>query len=417
LPAFSARRFKSPDSHWWPAYFWLWNDSLDPEVLIEQLHDMFLHDARSVCPVPMPPEFPYLSEGFFQRVRLVVEEAARLGMSYWLYDEGGWPSGNACGRVLQLRPDLVAKVMRLENGAWVPSEVPRFASLEEAGTRLRHPDTDLLDPETALTFIETTYAAYERAVGEHFARTIMFAFTDEPAFRPVKPGEEVPWTRGLEEDFRRSFGYSILDRLNAFSHSSSRLSSRDKEARIDFFDWVSRRFRASFLDTLRDWCRRRGLVLTGHLGGEHEALGALEHGFGNVLLALGGMDAPGIDVISRQIFPGKENPEFVKYASSIAHQKGSTDAAADEVDRRLPVCPRGDHLGDLILSPLHTRSLHARDTSHPRPSESPLEVYATSPQVHSSPRLRPLPLTMRPPTCLACLRSGNRSTPKEMNRR
>jgi len=307
---------------------------LDPEVLIEQLHDMFLHDARSVCPVPMPPEFepenfnnqmdpPYLSEGFFQRVRLVVEEAARLGMSYWLYDEGGWPSGNACGRLLHLRPDLVAKVMRLENGAWVPGEVPRFASLEEAGTRLRHPDTDLLDPETALTFMETTYAAYESAVGEHFARTIMFAFTDEPAFRPVKPGEEVPWTRGLEEDFRRSFGYSILDRLNVFSHSSSRLSSRDKEARIDFFDWVSRRFRASFLDTLRDWCRRRGLVLTGHLGGEHEALGALEHGFGNVLLALGGMDAPGIDVISRQIFPGKENPEFVKYASSIAHQKGS----------------------------------------------------------------------------------------------
>lgn len=63
---------------------------------------MAAHDARSVCVVPEPPEFrpktmntlmdaAHLSPQFFDRVKIAVDEAARLKMNYWLYDEGAFP--------------------------------------------------------------------------------------------------------------------------------------------------------------------------------------------------------------------------------------------------------------------------------------------------------------------------------------
>jgi len=38
---------------------------------------------------------PYLSEAYFDCYRLAVEEAKRLGLHVWLYDEYNWPSGTA----------------------------------------------------------------------------------------------------------------------------------------------------------------------------------------------------------------------------------------------------------------------------------------------------------------------------------
>ena len=57
---------------------------------------------------------PYLTEPYFQTVRAAVAESQRLGMHYWLYDEGGWPSGSACGRVTQRNPKAGVKVLRCD---------------------------------------------------------------------------------------------------------------------------------------------------------------------------------------------------------------------------------------------------------------------------------------------------------------
>ena len=130
---FSWKSLADPENLFWPAYFWCWNGPLKPEVLRRQLADMAAHDARSVCVLPLPHEFrpdntnnqmdvDYLSPQFFDRVKIAVDEAARLGMNYWLYDEGGWPSGQACGRVLRARPDSAVRVLACDaKGKWSPA--------------------------------------------------------------------------------------------------------------------------------------------------------------------------------------------------------------------------------------------------------------------------------------------------------
>ena len=300
----------------------MWNGPLDPDVLLKQLRDMNAHGARSVCALPMPRQFrpestnnqmdlDYLSPEFFERVRIVAEEANHLGMNYWLYDEGGWPSGEACGQVLQNRPDLASRVARIdEDGSWHITESPGLA--------------DLLNPEATRTFINLTHEGYLKTVGKYFGRTIRFAFTDEPAVRFVIPGRQTPWTKGLEEDFANRFGYRIEEHLDAFRNPPGNgLAKERMQIRIDFFDWWSDRFRKAYFKPLRQWSRRYGLLSGGHLGGEDETLGAAKYGFGHVLRILREMDLPGVDAIWRQLFPGQANHHFPKFAATAAHQNGT----------------------------------------------------------------------------------------------
>lgn len=194
---FDLHQFKNPEPVFWPAYFWLWNGPLDPELLKAQLKDMAEHEAKNVCVLPMPRDFrpdstanrmdvDYLSPEYFERVKLAVDEAARLGMHYRLYDEGGWPSGQATGRVVSVRPDLRAQVMRADaEGEW--------------GAQMLAGRPDLLNPAATETFISLTHERYRVAVGKHFGKTIQMVFTDEPAYPVVQDGREVPWTNHGED--------------------------------------------------------------------------------------------------------------------------------------------------------------------------------------------------------------------------
>jgi alpha-L-rhamnosidase len=327
---FDLQQLQNPESVFWPAYFWLWNGPLDPELLKAQLNDMAEHEAKSVCVLPMPRDFrpdttanrmdvDYLSPEYFERVKVAVAEAARLGMNYWMYDEGGWPSGQATGRVVSVRPDLRAQVMRADaNGKW--------------GAQMLAGRPDLLNPAATETFIALTHERYRVAVGKHFRKTIQMVFTDEPAYPVVQDGREVPWTNHGEELFAKRFGYHLEKRLPAAFRRvpAADFSPTDLQTRIDAFDFWSLRFREAYFDRLRSWCRRNdGLAQGGHLGGEDETLGATRYGFGQVMRQLRAMDVPGVDIIWRQVFPGKRNHHFPKFASSAAHQNGTALALTE----------------------------------------------------------------------------------------
>ena len=61
----------------------------------------------------------YLTEEFFRLARLLVAEAARLGMKVILYDEGSYPSGSAQGAVVAENPDYASRAMGMwERALW-----------------------------------------------------------------------------------------------------------------------------------------------------------------------------------------------------------------------------------------------------------------------------------------------------------
>ena len=53
----------------------------------------------------------YLSEEYIDLVYYAFERAEARGMYTWLYNEGGFPSGMACGKIRQEHPELAMKLI------------------------------------------------------------------------------------------------------------------------------------------------------------------------------------------------------------------------------------------------------------------------------------------------------------------
>lgn len=92
--------------------FWFWNGEMDKAEICRQIGEMkekgiqgfILHPRQGM-------ELPYLSESYFDRVRLAVAEAKRLDMEVWLYDEYPYPSGVAAGQVMLDHPEYLCKML------------------------------------------------------------------------------------------------------------------------------------------------------------------------------------------------------------------------------------------------------------------------------------------------------------------
>src|SRR5215467_2885272 len=342
---FDPALFRQPPVDFYPSVFWNWNDQMTPQRIREQLKDLADHELPALCILPMPRDFrpdttgnrldvDYLSSEYFSRYKLAMDEASRLGMKAWLYDEGGWPSGSATGRVVKSDPNLAAQTLVVERRVLGPGEKPAtppgaVAAFLENGTtltivRIRRSDfqSDHLNSAATQRFIDLTHEGYRRFMPEYLGSMFKWAFTDEPAATYFVPGERMPWTGELPRIFREQKGYDLIKSLPLLLSNPPPQTPEAKRARIDFFDVWSRLFQQAYLFPIRDWCRRYGLLSGGHFGGDDETMGSALYGYGHILRAMRGMDLLGVDTIWRQLFPGQRNHHFPRYAGSVARQEG-----------------------------------------------------------------------------------------------
>ncbi|MCC6794919.1 MAG: hypothetical protein IT366_07355 [Candidatus Hydrogenedentes bacterium] len=362
VPIFDAKQFQDPEAALWPAYFWLWNAPLDRQELRAQLRDMNVHGAKSVCMLPMPHAFrpdstnnglepDYLTPEYFERVKFAVDEAAQLGMNWWLYDEGGWPSGQALGKVTEGHPELARRAVVREK---VTTEKPFVVPSDAISIVVESPEkkvvlpgetwtpatpddvaylykfaqggpADLLNASAVARFIAITHDAYANAIADHFGKTVRFTFTDEPAVAMPRPPGHFSWFEGIDARYNALSTRSFAEDLpQFFIEPTPEISLSTARARVDLYDATSKQFADAYFVGLKNWGRAHGLASGGHLGGEDETFGAVKHGFGHVMRPLRAMDVPGVDLIWRQVFPGRENQSnFPAYAASAAHQNGT----------------------------------------------------------------------------------------------
>ena len=84
-----------------PVPFWSWNSEILPNEAICQIQQMkevgfggFIIHARAGL------KTEYLSDKWFKCVKACIEEANKLNMCVWIYDEFGYPSGFVGGTLL-----------------------------------------------------------------------------------------------------------------------------------------------------------------------------------------------------------------------------------------------------------------------------------------------------------------------------
>lgn len=104
----------TPEAEWRSAPFWALNGDLQPEELRKQIrgfHEVglggfYLHARTGL-------ETPYLSEKWFECIDAAVDEAKKLNMEAWLYDEDRFPSGFG-GGLITCDPKYRAKGITLK---------------------------------------------------------------------------------------------------------------------------------------------------------------------------------------------------------------------------------------------------------------------------------------------------------------
>lgn len=330
---FDLRRFRTPPAINAMGYFWFLNDELNPAETVAQLRDMARVGARSVCPHPVPKEFrdyfmsemrmKYLSKEFFRQYRVIVDECARIGMNCYLYDEGGWPSGGACGQVLESDPERFVRRIVVPDGkdSW------RIDSMPTPPGKSGMPN--LLMREVTDRFLELTHEQYAKHFGKTFGKTFHFAFMDEPA-TPTAAEDALPWCPDMFEEFEKRKGYDVTPYLGAMLRPIPSAMPEVTQARSDYLDVVSQLFAERFVRPVTAWCRRHKLLSGGHFSVEDDQENCILHDHGaHTLRVLRELDFPGVDVIWRQLWPGMRLNPFPKFASSAAAQNGNKFVLAE----------------------------------------------------------------------------------------
>lgn len=287
-------RIKENQVDYKPIPFWSWNDALDPKELKRQIHWMyengiggfFMHARGGL-------KTPYLSEAWMHCIETCCEEAEKLGMNAWAYDENGWPSGFAGGKLLENEADrdmyILHKIGGYDASADVSYLMDGYKLLRVSKEAILHANekansedkvqeaigqalvdrqylnlyicfsastVDILNPDVVDKFINITHERYKEYFGEDFSTKLKGFFTDEPQYYRWN----TPYTPMVKAYFYEQYGEDLFENLG--------LLFVEKEGyrtfRYRYWLAMQKLMVQNFGKKIYDWCEENGVQLTGH---------------------------------------------------------------------------------------------------------------------------------------------------------
>ena len=320
LPDFVPEKYR-------PIPFWSWNDKLVPEELRRQIGAMqdagmggfFMHARGGL-------EAAYLSEDWFHAVEVSVDEAKKRGMQAWCYDENGWPSGFAGGRLLE-DPDNWAHYLRFAKQPEFDAAALGVYALENGRLRrvtgaqggvseylcvydCKNASTvDILNPRVTDAFLALTHEKYYERFGAEFGKGIAGFFTDEPQYFRY----ETAYTPMLLTQYPKAYGNDILDLLGALF-----VDCREAPGfRFRYWRLMNILYTENFMGRVYRWCQAHNCRLTGHSIDERELYTQMWCCAG-VMPFYEYESIPGVDWLGGEI----DTELTPRQASSVAQQLG-----------------------------------------------------------------------------------------------
>ncbi|MBN2136263.1 MAG: hypothetical protein JW720_00500 [Sedimentisphaerales bacterium] len=343
--------FADPPRQYATAPLWVWNDLLTEKQIRETMRDLASQKVMQVFVHPRPGLMtPYLADDWFRLWKVALDEAEKLDMNVWIYDENSYPSGFAGGLVPDAMPESRGKGLHFTEAGKPPKlsdetlavyritgdEFENVTEKLKAGEQL--PDAqylvasirlaptggwfggkyyvDLLHPGVTEKFIEITMGAYKRELGEHFGDRLPGWFTDEPH---LTPAGGLHWSDRIPRDFEKRWGYDLLDHLPSLTRNIGDF----KRVRHNFQQFLLEEFIACWAKPCYEYCRDNNLEFTGHYW-EHGWPGA-GHGGDNMAM-YAWHQRPAIDTLMNQYSEDMHaqfgNVRSVLELASVANQLG-----------------------------------------------------------------------------------------------
>ncbi|MFA7205228.1 MAG: glycosyl hydrolase [Saccharofermentanales bacterium] len=305
--------------HYRSLAFWSWNGKMDKDEMCRQIDGFaengyggfFIHSRAGL-------EIPYMEDEWFKAYETAVLYAEKTGLTVWIYDEDGWPSGFAGGIVSTKGDAFTFKRVRFAEGDAVNSDLVQknlIAACQRNGKDLAayyESDShyvDLLNPDVTRAFIESTHEVYKRKLGHHFGKTIKGCFSDEPQLNNFG----YTWSTALPDFYRKETGRDLLEDIWMIPDPDPQYDS----IRLDYWKVIGKLFKESFTDIIAKWCKNNGLLFTGHFAAEDGLCDQISSN-GGVMQMYPSMQLPGIDHLGKRL----ASPVLMKQISSVAEQYG-----------------------------------------------------------------------------------------------
>ncbi len=297
--------FKQPPLAMKTVPLWHMNGKMTREGIAAQLRAS--RDESGFAGVAVLPvkhtEPKYLTEDYFARYGDILETSKKLGMSVVFYDDIGFPSGTAGGRLKAQFPDAISSRLDMSEstvtgptdwkkalpaGTSMGAVAMNTKSLERrdisgsakdgalawqvpAGewklmifTCVRSGDfVDYLDPESVDEFCSLTYDEYYKRFASHFGSTITMNFFDDINIRKHSYRN---WTPGFNEKFKAKHGFSPVEYYPALWHD---IGPDTAAARIALHGFRAELMAEGFPRKVNEWCRKHGIRSTGHAMGQY----------------------------------------------------------------------------------------------------------------------------------------------------
>jgi len=255
-----------------------------------------------------------------------VKAMRQNGLRVWIYDEDGYPSLGAGGRVLEADSTLEALELVYDKDSKTPFAVRPCYEFTHACNNFyvarRYPNP--LNPKSTEKFIELTYQAYLNHLGNELYGEVEAFFTDEPSMMAVNLGElredvrknvkvtdpidpnkknlpMVSWAKELPEKYEAKYGEELMPAIASLFLGND---EKDKVIRQKFWSLLAELDRDNYYKAIQNWCKStrennngNGPLFSGH-GLREESPSNHVSLDGNKLLVSSGFDIPGLDQLN-----------------------------------------------------------------------------------------------------------------------
>lgn len=381
------------NNHLFP-FLWLRGEERD--LVAEEIDRIYSDGIMEFC-VESRPHPDFMGEKWFSDMRFILSEAKKRGMRVWVLDDRVFPTGFANGLAAKKYPQYLRKFMLERHmdaygpmtgaafhcpvnecddeaviaavampnepdgtavvlndklrGSTLYWDVPDglwrvyFIVTSRVGGNGKRDYINFLLKGGAQCLIEAVYEPHYEKFGDEFGKTFAGFFSDEPQFgnadgwfaKKARLGDynmPLPYCDGLIELLSKEWGADFTPELPFLFTDTHRFG---KKAAYCYMNTVTRLYADNFSHVLGKWCRTRGIDYVGHVIEDDGAHARLGMGTGHYFRALRGQSYAGIDVVLRQILPGRDckrtrtasastdcNGEFFHYTlaklgSSLAH--------------------------------------------------------------------------------------------------
>lgn len=306
---------------------WAINGPLERRRLRSQLDQMKASglDGAVFHPRFYPNQPEYLTDAYLADVSDAILHAKFIGLDFWIYDENGWPSGTAGGKLLREYPDDAASWLELSPDR---SRTTLLSFVENGSAwrlnRRALAGIDCLSPGACEHFLSITHEKYRTGLSPAAWKHVTAFFSDEPemglSWDTVPKLGAIPWTSQMPQRYTERFGEDLLAALPTLFFKRTGY----REFRIRFWEWATKLFCEGFFEPYRKWCEKHGKIFTAHVKGEEHPLfqapmaGSCHQVFRHIGL-------PGIDALER--FPS--NDFFPRQLASAAQQFGNGRCMAE----------------------------------------------------------------------------------------